>query len=137
MAVRVLIVDDQERFREVARIVVEATEGFEVAAEAATGAAATRLAGSLKPDLVLMDVNLSDVSGTVVTGRILTQNGGIVVLLVSTYEESDYAAYAAECGAAGYIPKAAFSPRRLREAWALATGRRLKAAPPEPPAPER
>ncbi len=123
MAVRVLIVDDQEPFREVARVVVEATEGFEVAAEAETGGAAVALAARLKPDLVLMDVNLPDVSGTVATGRILAGDGGVVVLLVSTYEESDYAPQAAECGAAGYISKSVLSPERLADAWAAARGR--------------
>lgn len=117
---RVLIVDDQEPFREVARVVVEATEGFEVAGEAETGGAAVSLAGRLRPDLVLMDVNLPDVSGTVATGRILAENGGIVVLLVSTYEESDYGPQAVECGAAGYLSKSVFSPERLARAWAEA-----------------
>jgi DNA-binding NarL/FixJ family response regulator len=123
MAVRVLIVDDQAPFREVARVVVEATDGFEVAAEAETGGDAVRLAGSLHPDLVLMDVNLPDESGTVATGQILAQDGGIVVLLVSTYEESDYALHAAECGAAGYISKSVFSPERLAAAWEAASAR--------------
>ena len=52
-----------------------------------------------------MDVNLPDMSGTVATSQILTHDSAIVVLLVSTYEEADYAPQAAECGAAGYIAK--------------------------------
>ena len=69
-----------------------------------------------------MDVNLPDMSGTVATSQILTHDSAIVVLLVSTYEEADYAPQAAECGAAGYISKSVFSPERLADAWASATG---------------
>jgi two-component system, NarL family, invasion response regulator UvrY len=122
MAVRVLIVDDQAPFRQVARVVVEATGGFEVAGEAESGQEAVFLARRLNPDLVLMDVNLPDFSGTVATGRILTENDGTTVLLVSTYEEADYSPHAIECGAAGYLSKAGLTPDRLRQAWA-GTGR--------------
>lgn len=122
MTIRVLVVDDQRPFRDVARVVVEATDGFEVAAEADTGRAAVQAASSLKPDLVLMDVNLPDMSGTIATRQIVQADPGIVVLLVSTYEESDYASEAAECGAAGYVSKSVFSPRRLADAWAAASG---------------
>ena len=51
-------------------------------------------------------------------GRINT----VVVLLLSTYEEDEYAPRAAECGAAAYIPKAIFGPDRLEAAWAAASG---------------
>jgi DNA-binding NarL/FixJ family response regulator len=44
-----------------------------------------------------------------------------VVLLLSTYEEEEYAPRAAECGAAAYIPKSAFGPDRLEGAWEAAT----------------
>ena len=44
----------------------------------------------------------------------------VIVLLLSTYEEEEYAPRAAECGAAAYIPKAVFGPDRLEEAWAEA-----------------
>ena len=49
-------------------------------------------------------------------------SGAVVVLLLSTYEEEEYAPRAAECGAAAYIPKAAFGPDRLEAAWAAAAG---------------
>ena len=45
----------------------------------------------------------------------------VVVLLLSTYEEEEYAPRAAECGAAAYIPKAVFGPDRLESAWAAAS----------------
>lgn len=123
MAVRVLIVDDQAPFRMAARMVVEATEGFEVVGEAETGEDSVELARELAPDLVLMDVNLPGINGLDATRRILSEQGGsTVVLLLSTYEEEEYAPRAAECGAAAYIPKAVFGPDRLEAAWTAAGG---------------
>ncbi|HEY7400631.1 MAG TPA: response regulator transcription factor [Actinomycetota bacterium] len=122
MPVRVLIVDDQEPFRLAARMVVEATEDFDVVGEADTGERSVELARELQPDLVLMDVNLPGINGLDATRQILAAGGGsVVVLLLSTYEEEEYAPRAAECGASAYIPKAVFGPDRLEQAWAAAT----------------
>ncbi len=121
MAVRVLIVDDQEPFRLAARAVVEMTDGFEVVGEAETGEGSVEAARSLDPDLVLMDVNLPGIDGLEATRRILADSKRTVVLLVSTYEADEYAPRAAEVGAAAYIPKSEFEPDRLEEAWASAT----------------
>jgi DNA-binding NarL/FixJ family response regulator len=123
VSVRVLIVDDQEPFRMAARMVVDATDGFDVVGEAETGEESVEMARSLDPDLVLMDVNLPGINGLDATRKILGERGdAVVVLLLSTYEEDEYAPRAAECGAAAYIPKAVFGPDRLESAWAAATG---------------
>jgi DNA-binding NarL/FixJ family response regulator len=91
-----------------------------VVGEAETGEASVELARDLKPDLVLMDVNLPGINGLDATRRILREGDSVVVLLLSTYEEDEYAPRAAECGAAAYIPKAVFGPDRLEAAWAAA-----------------
>lgn len=123
MTVRVLIVDDQGPFRQAARMVVEATDGFEVVGESETGEDSIEKARELHPDLVLMDVNLPGINGLDATRKILEDSANrVVVLLLSTYEEEEYAPRAAECGAAAYIPKAVFEPDRLEAAWAAATG---------------
>jgi DNA-binding NarL/FixJ family response regulator len=119
MTVRVLIVDDQEPFRLAARMVVDATDGFEVVGEAESGEASVEMARELSPDLVLMDVNLPGINGLDATRQILAERADpVIVLLLSTYEEEEYAPRAAECGAAAYIPKAVFGPDRLEAAWA-------------------
>ncbi|HXF72103.1 MAG TPA: response regulator transcription factor [Actinomycetota bacterium] len=120
MSVRVLIVDDQAPFRMAARMVVEAAEGFEVVGESETGEDSVERARELRPDLVLMDVNLPGINGLEATRRILAEGQPVVVLLLSTYEEEEYAPRAAECGAATYIPKAVFGPERLQRAWVAA-----------------
>ena len=119
--VRVLIVDDQEPFRMAARMVVEASDGFEVAGESETGEDSVEKARELDPDLVLMDVNLPGINGLEATRQILSGSDRVVVLLVSTYEADEYAPRAAECGAAAYIPKAELDPVRLAEAWEAAS----------------
>ncbi|MEP6758283.1 MAG: response regulator transcription factor [Actinomycetota bacterium] len=121
MNVRVLIVDDQEPFRLAARMVVELTDGFELVGEAETGEDSVAMAADLQPDLVLMDVNLPGINGLDATRQILAGSDAVVVLLLSTYEEAEYAPRAAECGAAAYIPKAAFGPDRLESAWEAAS----------------
>jgi DNA-binding NarL/FixJ family response regulator len=119
--VRVLIVDDQEPFRAAARMVVEATDGFEVIGEAVSAEESIELARALRPDLILMDVNLPAMNGLEATRRILQESSDVVVLVLSTYEPEEYAPRAAEAGAAAYIPKSAFGPDRLAEAWSTAT----------------
>jgi DNA-binding NarL/FixJ family response regulator len=89
--------------------------------EAETGEDSVMMASELAPDLVLMDVNLPGINGLDATRQILSKDASrTVVLLLSTYEEEEYAPRAAECGAAAYIPKSAFGPDRLEEAWAAA-----------------
>jgi DNA-binding NarL/FixJ family response regulator len=128
MPVRVLIVDDQEPFRAVARTVVELTDGFEVIGESENGEDSVATAHALRPDLVLMDVNLPGISGLEATRQILADHVDdkpVVVLVLSTYEAAEYGPQAEEVGAASFIPKSEFSPERLVDAWAAAT-----AAPP-------
>jgi two-component system invasion response regulator UvrY len=120
MTVRVLIVDDQEPFRAVARMVVEFTDGFEVVGEAVTGEDSVTSARALKPDLVLMDVNLPGINGLEATKQILSEPSPPVVLVLSTYEPDEYAPRAAGAGAAAYIPKSAFDPEVLAGAWEAA-----------------
>jgi DNA-binding NarL/FixJ family response regulator len=101
--------------------VVEATDGFAVVGEADSGEASVEATRALKPDLVLMDVNLPGINGLEATRRILgNSNGVVVVLLLSTYEEEEYASKAAECGASAYIAKSRFEPDRLAAAWVAA-----------------
>lgn len=126
-SVRVLIVDDQAPFRDVARLVVELTDGFDVAGEARTGEEAVELTRSLKPDLILMDVNMPGIDGTEATRIILAETDAVVILLLSTYEPAEYEPRAAEAGAAAYIPKSAFDPDRLEAAWNEATRSRSQA----------
>ena len=117
MAVRVLIVDDQEPFRRAARTVVELADGFEVVGEAASGEASVEAARALAPDLVLMDVHLPGIDGVETTRRLLLRACPPTVVLLSTYDDDAGQQFVAESGATAYVHKAVFGPDRLEQAW--------------------
>jgi CheY-like chemotaxis protein len=118
--VRVLVVDDQELFRAAMVAVVEETRGFTLVGSATTGEESVTAVLELRPDLVLMDVNLPGIDGIEASLRITsTGTDGPVVVLLSTYEEGDFDL--AGSGAADYVTKASLGPARLSAAWASAT----------------
>jgi DNA-binding NarL/FixJ family response regulator len=119
--VRVLVVDDQALFRRVMSAVVEETEGFVLVGSAASGEESIVAVRSLRPDLILMDVNLPDFDGMEATRR-LREGATAAVVLLSTYDEDDWDGQAQECGAVAYVAKSAFGPERLTEVWAMTTG---------------
>lgn len=114
--VRVLVVDDQEPYRRAMAAVVGATDGFVVVGTASTGEESLAAAATLRPALVLMDVNLPGISGVEAAARLRDGDGaGPVVVLLSTYDEDEFDR--AGAGDAAYVSKAAFSPERLRQVW--------------------
>jgi DNA-binding NarL/FixJ family response regulator len=127
-AVDVLVVDDRRPFRAAARAVVECTEGFVYVGEAETGEDGVEAALTLRPALVLMDVNLPGIDGCEATQRIREQLPGTIVFLVSTYASGDVPATAKTCGAATYIRKERLEPELLERLWREHRGRGLPTA---------
>jgi DNA-binding NarL/FixJ family response regulator len=109
----VLIVDDHPSFRSCARALLEA-EGYEVVGEAKDGESALRAAAELRPDLVLLDVQLPDLDGFDVASR-LTNGNGPHIVLVSSRDSSDFGPLVARSGARGFVPKAELSGARIHE----------------------
>jgi CheY-like chemotaxis protein len=116
--VRVLVVDDQPVAREALGAVVEETDGFVVVAFAGSGEEALEYAARLRPDLVLMDLNLPGIDGADAARRLA---GEVVVVLLSTYDEQDVAHRVAGSGAV-YVPKGRFGPEALKAVWRPASG---------------
>lgn len=121
--VRVLIVDDQLPFREASRMVVDMTDGFEVVGEAENGQRAIELVSELRPDLVLMDVQMPGIDGIETTRRISATPDPPAIVVMSTHESGDYVGMAVAAGAVGFVPKSQFSFDTLAEMWALAQSR--------------
>jgi two-component system, NarL family, invasion response regulator UvrY len=117
-AVSVLVVDDQAPFRTAARLVVKSTTGFEVVGEAKSGEEALDQVALLKPNLVLMDINMEGMGGIAATRHISEEHSGTEVILLSTYDEDDLPADARTCGALAYVHKERFGPDILEQAWA-------------------
>jgi DNA-binding NarL/FixJ family response regulator len=114
MAHTVLIVDDHPSFRSTARALLE-SEGFTVVGEAKDGAEALMLADELRPELVLLDVQLPDLSGFEVAERLAQRNGDApAVVLVSSREECDYGGQVEESGARGFICKGDLTGAAIR-----------------------
>lgn len=90
--------------------------------EAGSGEESVEVSGVLRPQLVLMDVNLPGIDGLEATRRLRGGPRPPVVLLLSTYDAEEGDALAAESGAAGYVTKSELAPERLATAWAAATG---------------
>jgi DNA-binding NarL/FixJ family response regulator len=112
--VNVLIVDDHPSFRANARALLEA-EGFEVVGEAEDGASALRAVAELRPQLVLLDVQLPDIDGFEVAARLTNGGGGPAVVLVSSRDGSDFGPLVTTSGACGFVPKAELSGERVQE----------------------
>lgn len=114
MRTRALIVDDHPSFRRTARVLLEA-EGFEVVGEAENGAQALRLADDLRPDFLLLDVQLPDFDGFEVAARLAERNGEPpAVILVSSRDGSEFGSLVAKSGALGFVPKGELSGDALR-----------------------
>jgi DNA-binding NarL/FixJ family response regulator len=102
--ITVLIVDDHPSFRASAQATLEA-DGFEVVGEAEDGESAIDAVERLRPDVVLLDVQLPDIDGFEVARRLTSNGDGPSVVLVSSRDGSDFGPLVAGSGARGFVPK--------------------------------
>jgi DNA-binding NarL/FixJ family response regulator len=111
---RCLIVDDSSRFLAAARGLLE-HEGMVVVAIASTGAEALRLTEELRPDVVLVDIDLGGESGLDVARQLAAAATPAPVILISTHAEEDFGGLIAASPAIGFLPKTALSAHAIRE----------------------
>jgi DNA-binding NarL/FixJ family response regulator len=110
----VLIVDDNPRFRANARRLLEA-EGFDVVGEARDGHDAISCAQVLRPDLVLLDIQLPDLDGFEVAARLADLGLASTVVLTSTRGSADYGSLITDTAARAFIPKSELSGAALMD----------------------
>jgi len=114
MAKTVLIVDDHPSFRMSARMLLQ-SEGYEVIGEAENGEEAVAAALSLRPDWVLLDVNLPDIDGFEVASRITAEENAPVVVITSSRDGSDFGPLVERSGARGFVAKSELSGSTLED----------------------
>ncbi len=119
----ILLVEDHEVLRDGIRSLIEATDDFQVIAEAADGATAVELAEKHKPDTVVMDIWLPRLSGIEATRKI-TQGSRTRVLILSQHESWSYVEEALKAGAAGYLVKTSPGTQLLTALRAIRSGKR-------------
>jgi DNA-binding NarL/FixJ family response regulator len=101
---RLLLADDHRMLRDSLRRSLE-EHGFDVVGEAGDGEEAVRLAGSLRPDVVLMDVSMPLLDGVEATRRISRAAPGAQVVMLTMHADGDVMARAIQAGAVGYLVK--------------------------------
>ena len=106
MTVRVVIADDQELIRTGFRMILSAEPDIEVVAEAATGEDAITVTRKLRPDVVLMDIQMPDLDGIEATRRILADlEAKPRILILTTFDLDEYVYDAIRAGASGFLLK--------------------------------
>ncbi|MFF1795779.1 response regulator [Kitasatospora sp. NPDC058263] len=104
MTIRVLVAEDQAAVRAALVMILRAEPDLEVVGEAADGEEAVRLALELRPDVVLMDVQMPRLDGVSATGRVVAA-GAAQVLVLTTFDLDEYVYGALRAGAAGFLLK--------------------------------
>jgi DNA-binding NarL/FixJ family response regulator len=121
-AVRILVVDDHDEFREGLEAMLRSAEGVEVVGTAADGARAVDLALGLQPDVVLMDLQMPRLNGVDATSRIVASSPHISVVVLSMMDDEDSVFAAVRAGARGYLLKGARRTEILRAIEAVGSG---------------
>ena len=105
MSINILIADDHMLLRKGIRNVLEFEKDLTVIGEAEDGEAAVAMALQLKPDILLLDINMPRMNGLEVTKKLKSANAGIKVLILTIHDDDNYVIEVIKSGAAGYLLK--------------------------------
>jgi two-component system response regulator NreC len=122
MTIRLLLVDDHAVVRSGLKMLLENERDVEITGEASSAAEAIEAATHLKPDVILMDIGLPDLSGIDATRAIKKQAANVAVVALTIHEDEEYFFKMLEAGASGYVPKRAAPEELLTAIRAAATG---------------
>ena len=122
MKTKLLLVDDHAVVRSGLRMLLDGQADVEIVGEAGTASEAIRQVSSLKPDVVLMDIGLPDMSGIDATREIKKLWPEVAVVALTIHEDQEYFFNMLEAGASGYVPKRAAPDELLSAIQVAATG---------------
>jgi len=123
--VTVVVADDQSAVREGLVLLLGTLPGITVAGEAADGDAAVELVATVKPQVVLMDLNMPGCDGVAATARIAAEHPGTRVVVLTTYADDESIISALQAGALGYLTKEATRAEIGRAVHAAAAGQAI------------
>src|SRR5215470_1046040 len=103
--IRLLLVDDQELLRQGLASLLSAEVGFDVVGQAGNGTQAVALAEALRPDVILMDVQMPVCNGIEATRQIHIRHPDMRILVLTTFDDDEYIVQIMEAGASGYLLK--------------------------------
>ena len=122
MTTRLLLVDDHAVVRSGLRMLLENERDVEIIGEAGTASEALEAAVRLKPNVILMDIGLPDMSGIEATREIKRRCPEVSIVALTIHEDEEYFFKMLEAGASGYVPKRAAPEELLTAIRAAATG---------------
>ena len=125
---RVLIADDQTLFRSGLARLLDGDDRVSVVGEAVDGLDAVKLAASLKPDVVLMDIKMPNLDGIEATRRVISDNPKVKVLMLTTFEADNYVIQSLKAGASGYVLKDSQAGAIVSSILAVVAGERVMAS---------
>jgi NarL family two-component system response regulator YdfI len=123
--IRVMITDDHLIVREGLRLILETAEGIEIVGEASDGAECLRLVPELKPDVILMDLQMPRMDGITAIGHLRSQHPDIAIVILTTFNEDDLMLRGLQAGARGYLLKDTSRENLLDTIQAAARGETL------------
>ena len=122
MSIRLLIVDDHAVVRSGLKMMLENEQDVEIIGEASSASEAMEAARRLKPNVILMDIGLPDLSGIDATRQIKQSTPDVSIVALTIHEDEEYFFKMLEAGASGYVPKRAAPEELLTAIRAAATG---------------
>ena len=121
MTLRIVVADDHSVVREGLRALLSAVEGYELVGTAATGAEAVKAAVTLRPDVLVMDIQMPDMTGIEATREIRRVAPSVAVLMLTMFDDDESVFAAMRAGALGYVLKGA-APESMIRAIAVVAG---------------
>jgi DNA-binding NarL/FixJ family response regulator len=123
--IRIVVVDDHVVMREGTQMILDNAPGNLVVGAAATGAEAIQLVEQHRPDVLLLDLQLPDMSGVEVARRVRASSPSVAVLMLTGYIDGTYVPRLLQLGVRGYLPKTASSVELIAAVRAVAAGRTI------------
>jgi DNA-binding NarL/FixJ family response regulator len=120
--IRILIADDHQIFRDGLKMLLHTMDEADLIGEAETGTEAVRLAVELKPDVILMDLQMPGIDGIEATRQIISSQPDVKILMLTMFDDDQSVFSAMRAGARGYILKGVKRDMMLRAIGAVAGG---------------